>query len=301
MSDFTYPIVGWLVAIVTILGILACLWLILANNIKKGEGQIKPTGHVWDQDLEEFDNPLPRWWYYMFLLTIIFGLVYLALYPGLGTYKGLFGWTSVGQYEQESKDYDAKYADLYSGFAATPITELAKDADAMKSGERIFASYCTVCHGSDARGNAGFPNLTDGDWLWGGEPEQIKTTIMNGRNGNMPARGGLPLTDTEVEDVADYVLSLSGRDVDATAAAQGQKVFGKICLACHGPTGKGNPALGAPNLTDNTWLYGSSRNTVVQTIKNGRSGVMPAHGEFLGEQKVHLLAAYVYSLSHKYP
>ena len=298
MSDFTHPIVGWLVAIATILSILACLWLVLANNIKKGEGEIKPTGHVWDENLEEFDNPLPRWWYYMFLFTIIFGIVYLALYPGLGAFKGLFGWTQVSQYEQESADYDAKYSALYSGYAATPITELAGNAEAMKSGERIYASYCTVCHGSDARGNIGFPDLTDGDWLWGGEPEQIKASIMSGRTGNMPARGGLPLTDTEVEDVTDYVLSLSGREVDATAAAQGEKVFGKICLACHLPTGTGNQALGAANLTDSTWLYGSTRSNVLSTIKNGRTGVMPAHGEFLGEDKVHLLSAYVYSLSH---
>lgn len=297
MSDFTHPIVGWLIAIATILSILACLWLVLANNIKKGEGEIKPTGHVWDENLEEFDNPLPRWWYYMFLFTIIFGIIYLALYPGLGTYKGLFGWTAINQYEQESADYDAKYSALYSGYAATPITELASNAEAMKSGERIYASYCTVCHGSDARGTIGFPDLTDGDWLWGGEPEQIKASIMNGRTGNMPARGGLPLTDTEVEDVTDYVLSLSGREVDATSAAQGEKVFGKICLACHLPTGTGNQALGAANLTDSKWLYGSSRSNILATIKNGRTGVMPAHGEFLGEDKVHLLSAYIYSLS----
>ncbi len=297
MSDFTHPIVGWLIAIVTILSILACLWLVLANNIKKGEGEIKPTGHVWDENLEEFDNPLPRWWYYMFLFTIIFGIIYLALYPGLGTYKGLFGWTAINQYEQESADYDAKYSALYSGYAATPITELASNAEAMKSGERIYASYCTVCHGSDARGTIGFPDLTDGDWLWGGEPEQIKASIMNGRTGNMPARGGLPLTDTEVEDVTDYVLSLSGREVDATSAAQGEKVFGKICLACHLPTGTGNQALGAANLTDSKWLYGSSRSNILATIKNGRTGVMPAHGEFLGEDKVHLLSAYIYNLS----
>ena len=297
MSDFTHPIVGWLVAIVTILSILACLWLVLANNIKKGEGEIKPTGHVWDENLEEFDNPLPRWWYYMFLFTIIFGIIYLALYPGLGTFKGLFGWTAINQYEQESADYDAKYSALYSGYAATPITELASNAEAMKSGERIYASYCTVCHGSDARGTVGFPDLTDGDWLWGGEAEQIKASIMNGRTGNMPAGGGLPLTDTEVEDVTDYVLSLSGREVDATSAAQGEKVFGKICLACHLPTGTGNQALGAANLTDSKWLYGSSRSNILKTIKNGRTGVMPAHGEFLGEDKVHLLSAYIYSLS----
>ncbi len=298
MSDFTHPIVGWLIAIVTILSILGCFWLIFANNIKKVEGEIEPTGHVWDEDLEEFDNPLPRWWYYMFIITLVFGLVYLALYPGLGTYKGLFGWTQIGQYETESAEYDAKYSDLYAGYAATAIPELAKNTEAMKSGERIYASYCTVCHGSDARGGIGFPNLTDDDWLWGGAPEQIKASIMNGRTANMPARGGLPLTDDEVENVTEYVMSLAGRDVDKTASSLGKQVFGKICLACHLPTGTGNQALGAANLTDSTWLYGSSRSAILETIKNGRIGVMPAHGEFLGEDKVHLLSAYVYSLSH---
>ena len=298
MSDFTYPIVGWLIAIVTILSILFCFWLIFANNIKKVEGEIKPTGHVWDEDLEEFDNPLPRWWFYMFVITLVFGLIYLALYPGLGAYKGLFGWTQINQYEDESAKYDAKYSELYSAYAATPIPELAMNADAMKSGERIFASYCTVCHGSDARGGIGFPNLTDDNWLWGGKPEQIKVSIVNGRMANMPARGGLPLTDDEVENVAEYVMSLAGRDVDKTASELGKQVFGKICLACHLPTGTGNQALGAANLTDSVWLYGSSRSAIIETIKNGRVGQMPAHGEFLGEDKSHLLAAYVYSLSH---
>jgi len=297
MSDFTHPIVGWLITIVTLLSILGCYLLLTKNNIKKQEGEIKPTGHVWDETLEEFDNPLPRWWYYMFIGTIVFGLVYLALYPGLGTYKGLFGWTEVGQYDEESAAYDAKYASLYSGYAATPIEKLADNPEAMKSGERIFASYCTVCHGSDARGNKDFPNLTDKDWLWGGKPEQIEATIMNGRMGNMPARGGLPLTDTEVENVAEYVMSLSGRKVDEVAAGAGKTVFGKICLACHLPTGTGNQALGAPNLTDNIWLHGSSRSDILNTIKNGQQGNMPAHGDFLGKEKVHLLAAYIYSLS----
>jgi cytochrome c oxidase cbb3-type subunit 3 len=298
MSDFTHPIVGWLISIVTILGIVFCFALIFGNNVKKVEGEIKPTGHVWDGDLEEFDNPLPRWWFYMFVMTLVFGLIYLALYPGLGTYKGLFGWTQFNQYEKESIAYDSKYSELYSGYAATAIPELAKNTEAMKSGERIYASYCTVCHGSDARGTIGFPNLTDDNWLWGGSPEQIKSSILNGRTANMPARGGLPLTDDEVENVTEYVMSLAGRDVDKTTAALGKEVFGKICLACHLPTGTGNQALGAANLTDSIWLYGSSRSAIVETIKNGRIGIMPAHGEFLGEDKVHLLAAYIYSLSH---
>lgn len=298
MADFTHPIVGWLIAIVTILSILGCFWLLAANNIKKIEGEIKPTGHVWDETLEEFDNPLPRWWYYMFVMTIVFGLVYLALYPGLGTFKGLFGWTQLNQYEKESQAYDEKYSALYTGYANTPIPELAKNDNAMKTGERIFASYCTTCHGSDARGGTGFPNLADDDWLWGGSPEQIKTSITNGRIANMPARGGLPLTDAEVENVTEYVMSLAGRDVDKTTAELGQQVFGKICLACHLPTGAGNQALGAANLTDSIWLYGSSRSAILETIKIGRTGQMPAHGEFLGEEKVHLLSAYVYSLTH---
>jgi len=298
MSDFTHPIVGWLIAIVTILSIIFCFWLIFANNIKKVEGEIKPTGHVWDEDLEEFDNPLPRWWYYMFIITLVFGIFYLALYPGLGSFKGLFGWTQIGQYETESAKYDEKYSDLYAGYAAMPIPELAKNTKAMKSGERIYASYCTVCHGSDARGGIGFPNLTDDDWLWGGAPEQIKASIMTGRIANMPARGGLPLTDDEVDNVTEYVMALAGRDVDQTASDLGKQVFGKICLACHLPDGTGNQALGAANLTDSTWLYGSDRGSILESIKNGRTGVMPAHGTFLGEDKVHLLSAYVYSLSH---
>ncbi len=297
MSDFTTPIVDWFIIIVTLLSILWCLWLVLVNNIKRTDAEVKPTGHVWDETLEEFDNPLPKWWFYMFLITIIFGFIYLALYPGLGSFKGLFNWTQINQYEAESAAYDESYASLYSGYAATPIEELAGNAEAMKTGERIYASYCTVCHGSDARGTTGFPDLTDKDWLWGGSAAQIKQTIMTGRTGNMPARGGLPLTDEEVENVTDYVMTLSGREADATAAGKGKEVYGKICMACHLPTGTGNQALGAANLTDNIWIHGSSRAAIVKTIKEGQTGIMPGHGEFLGEDKVHLLSAYIYSLS----
>ncbi len=300
MADFTSPIVGWIIGIVTILSILGCLWLLLANNIKKAAGDVEVTGHVWD-GLEELDNPLPRWWFFMFLGTVVFGLAYLALYPGLGFYKGALGWTSINQYEAESQAYDAKYAELYTKYAAMPIEELAGNEEAMRTGERIYASYCTVCHGSDARGNEGFPSLVDNDWLWGGSPDQIKQSIMAGRNGNMPAKGGLTtLTDNDVENVTDYVLSLSGREgVDVASADLGKAVFGKICLACHLPTGTGNQMLGAANLTDNTWLYGSTREKVLATIQEGRMGQMPAHGDFLGEDKVHLVSAYVYSLSNK--
>lgn len=298
MADFTNPIVSWWIIIGTLGGIIGCFWILWGNNIKKPEGEIKPTGHVWDEDLEEFDNPLPRWWTFMFLGTLVFGLIYLALYPGLGTFKGLLGWSEIGQYEAESQAYDAKYAATYQQYAGTPLAELASNPEAMKVGERLYASYCVVCHGSDARGAIGFPNLADKDWLWGGKPEQIKQSIAAGRVANMPAKGGnASFTDADVDNLTNYVLSLSGRQVDATSAGLGEAKYKTICIACHGMDGTGNPMLGAPNLTDDIWLYGSSKAAVATSIGQGRIGEMPAHQNFLGEEKVHLLAAYVYSLS----
>ncbi len=302
MSDFMSTYWHWYITIPTLLGLIGCLWLLLANNkknIPRKGGEKATMGHIWDEDLQEYDNPLPRWWLMLFLITIFFSFIYLLLYPGLGTFKGFLDWTEVKEYEKEVAKGDAQYGPLYTRYAAMPLTELSQDKEAMKTGERLFANYCSTCHGADARGFRGFPNLSDAEWLWGGAPEQIKQTILNGRNGVMPAGGGLPLTEMEVAHVTDYVLSLSGRSVEATAAEQGQAVFAKICIACHLPTGSGNQALGAPNLTDDVWLYGGSRGSVKESIKSGRAGVMPAHGKFLGEEKVHLLAAYVYSLSNQ--
>jgi cytochrome c oxidase cbb3-type subunit III len=294
MSNFF----NWWVIVITLVNIFACYWLIQWTMKKRPEESEvgDTTGHSWD-GLQEFNNPLPKWWLWMFYITIVFGLTYLVIFPGLGNFQGVKGWSSHGQYDQEVSEADAKYGPIFKKFASTAIPALAKDADAMKAGKRLFSNYCSQCHGSDAKGTTGFPNLTDNDWLYGGSPEQIKATIMNGRNGVMPAWGA-PLGQQGVENVAAYVQSLSGRQVDAAAAEAGKTTFQTLCVACHGPDGKGNQALGAPNLTDNIWLHGSTAASIKTTITNGRNSTMPAHNVFLGNDKVHLLAAYVYSLSH---
>ena len=298
MSDFTTPVMNWIIYSI-VLGGIAWLVVLLRSSskvkLKPGE-EAQVTGHVWDENLQELNNPLPRWWLIMFYVTIVYGLGYLALYPGLGTYKGLLGWTEVGQYEAEMKYAEETYAPLFNKYSQQDLAALSKDENAMKSGQRMFLSYCAVCHGSDARGAKGFPNLRDNDWLWGGEGAQIKTTILNGRTGVMPAWGAA-LGDDGVENLASYVMSLSGREADAAKVEAGSKVFPTMCAVCHGADAKGNPAMGAPNLTDSTWLYGGAPSAIKETIRNGRNGKMPAHGEFLGEAKVHVLAAYIMSLS----
>ena len=298
MADFVSQYWSWYIAIPSVLGILGCGWLAMGNRgTKPTGGSVDKMPHIWDEDLQEYNNPLPAWWLNMFLITIVWGLIYLVLYPGLGSFSGTLGWTSKGQYEAEMAQAAESYGPLYARYAATDLESLAKDPDAMRTAERLYASYCSTCHGSDARGATGFPNLRDGDWLWGGEPAIIKQTIVNGRFAVMPA-WGVPLGGDEgVADVAEYVISLSGREVDAARLESGRQKFAMFCGGCHGPTGTGNPIMGAPNLTDATWLYGGSRGVIRKSIASGRSGRMPAHGEFLGNDKVHLLAAYVLSLA----
>lgn len=298
MSDFTSGFWSWYIAIPTVLGIAACFVLIrwLSGGTHRPGQAVQTMGHVWDEDLAEYNNPLPRWWLNMFYITLFFGIGYLLLYPGLGSFKGLLGWTSQGQYEHQMAQADAKYGPLFDRYKDTPIPKLLDEPEALRIGARLFATYCTACHGADARGVRGFPNLRDQDWLWGGTPDKIVETITGGRQAAMPAWGPI-LGEDGVFSVAEYVRSLSGRDVDAQVAGRGREIFMKNCVACHGPEGKGNPLLGAPNLTDNVWLYGSSQARLVETITKGRNGRMPAWGEFLGPSKVHLLAAYVYSLS----
>ena len=233
----------------------------------------------------------------MFVLTLVFGVVYLVLYPGLGTFKGIRGWTSVGQYKSERAEAEAKYQPLYDSYLKQDIKTVAADPKAHEMGQRLFQTYCMQCHGADARGAKGFPNLTDNDWLWGGDAATIHTTIAAGRVGAMPAWGAA-FGEEKVKDAANYVMSLSGKKHDAERAARGKETFTAVCAACHGPDGKGNQALGAPNLTDNVWLYGGTEKAIIETITNGRNNQMPAWKDFLGDGKVHLLTAYVWGLSN---
>jgi cytochrome c oxidase cbb3-type subunit 3 len=234
----------------------------------------------------------------MFYITIVFSIGYLILYPGMGSFKGILGWTEVGEYEAEVAAADAEFGPIFAKFEQTPIPELASDGAAMKAGERLYVTYCAVCHGSDARGATGFPNLRDNDWLYGGSPEQIEATLLHGRSGVMPA-WETSLGEEGIDQVASYVMSIAGRDVDKASAEAGKAKYDMFCVGCHMPGGTGNQALGAPNLTNNIWLYGGSPRAIKETLAKGRNGRMPAHGEFLGTAKVHILTAYVYSLSHQ--
>ena len=302
MADFTSGFWSWFIIVPTIVGILALFWLNrwMTTPRRKGEESAKTTGHVWDDDLRELNNPLPRWWLNLFYITLVFGLGYLILFPGLGTFAGVLGWSQQDRYEREIAAAEERFGPLYEKYLREDLVQLAGNPEALKTGERLFVNYCTTCHGSDARGATGYPNLRDHDWLWGGTPEAIKASIMEGRSGAMPPWGAA-LGREGLFNVSEYVLSLSGKRVNETAAAAGKEKFQQLCVACHGSDGKGNTALGAPNLTDDVWLYGGTQRAVTDTIALGRNGRMPAHKEFLGEAKAHLLAAYVYSLSRPPP
>lgn len=307
MSEMSSFWSGWIL-ILSVGNLLACLWLVWWS-VKKRPGEANAgdvTGHTWDGDLQEYNNPLPRWWLWLFYGTLIFAGVYMALYPWV--WDGVLGWTSadkslskggvVSQYESEVQKANDTYGPIYAKYRAVAVVDLAKDAEANGMGKRLFLTYCMQCHGSDAQGAAGFPNLSDKDWQWGGTPEQIQATITAGRTAAMPTHA--QLGEEAIGNVAAYVMSLSGRQADATKVEAGKGVFTSAgCIACHGPDAKGNPMLGAPNLTDNTWLYGASEGVIKKTITGGRNGVMPAHKDLLGEDKIHLLTAYVYSLSNK--
>ena len=280
----------------TILNILGALWLLWWTRRSRGETvSTLTTGHVWDEDLTELNNPLPRWWLWLFIITVAFGGVYLALYPGLGTWQGTLGWTSRGEHEQQSRANAALIEKTLQPYAARAVVELERDPAALAIGRNLFLNNCAACHGSDGGGAPGYPNLTDKDWLWGGDPDTVVATISNGRMGVMPACG--PVLGTQgVENVLDYVFSLQGRKLESGDVDAGKAKFAELCAACHGPDAKGNVAMGAPNLTDHTWLHGGALATVRETIENGRNGTMPPHLARLGETRVKLLAAYVLSL-----
>lgn len=301
MADFNQSFWSIFVVVMTSVSVLGCgvfLYFLSRAKVQMKDGKVETTGHVWDENLAEYNNPLPRWWMILFYLTIVFSVIYLTLFPGLGDARGSLGWSSAGQYEKEVSAAQAEFGPIYAQYAARPIEEVAKDEAALKIGQRIFVNNCAQCHGTDARGGKGFPNLTDGEWLYGGDAMAIKTGILEGRMGMMPPMADALGGESGVENVANYVLSLSGSPHDATKASLGKAQF-VACAACHGENARGMTAMGAPNLTDKVWLYGGSLATISETINKGRGGVMPAWKDTLGEERVHLVAAYVYSLSHR--
>jgi len=288
----------WII-VLTLTCLALVFWVLMANRkvavSDEDDPDNKTTGHVYD-GIEEYDNPLPRWWFNLFLITMVFGLVWLLLFPGLGNFKGILGWTSTGELAKDQEKAQATYEKSYGVFSKMSAEELADNPKAMKMASRLFANNCSVCHGSDAGGNFGFPDLTDHDWLYGGTPEQIKTTLINGRQGAMPAWSDV-LGEEKIALVTEYVLQVSGQEHDATMAEQGAPIFAQTCVVCHGADAKGMQTVGAPNLTDDIWLYSGTRDGIKQSLRNGRANQMPAQKDLLREDKIHLLTAYVYSLS----
>jgi len=296
MSDFVN--VGWAlwVAGITVAGLVFCLVILVIASKRKVMANDNTTGHIWDEDLRELNNPLPRWWMWLFIITVVFAAIYLALYPGLGTNPGTFKWTSTGQWEAEQVKAREAMAPLYAKFTAMSAGQLAKDPQAMGIGERLFANNCAQCHGADAHGSKGFPNLTDNDWLGGSGPEYIAKTVTNGRQGMMPRMAAAVGSAEDVKNVANYVLSLSNSAHDNVGAELGRAKFA-ACAACHGSNGKGNQAVGAPNLTDKVWLHGWGEDAIITMVNNGKTNVMPAFDKRLTPEQIQVLAAYVWSLS----
>lgn len=282
-----------------VLMIVGSVWMLLATS-REQPGQ--PTGntpkdHTWDGDLQELNNPLPRWWLWLFILTIVFSIAYLIAYPGFGSYKGMLGWTQQSQYQQQVDAANEKLEALYGQFEGRSVAELSTDSEALRVGGSLFAQHCAACHGSDAKGARGFPNLTDNEWQWGGSDDQILASIINGRQAAMPPWGTV-LGDRGVTEAVIYVQQLSGGKVDAGLAAAGKKHYDMLCISCHGADGTGNAVLGAPDLTNSIWLYGGDFDSLTESLVLGRNGAMPAYGELIGEDKARILAAYVRSLSH---
>lgn len=299
MSDFTSNFWSVFVAGVTVISIIACLILLVITARKKVASTAdNTTGHVWDEDLTEMNNPMPRWWMWLFVITIVFGFLYLAMFPGLGKFSGQLGWSQVGEYKREMEKGNAEIEPVYARFASMKPEEIAADAQAMAIGERLFMNNCAQCHGSDARGGKSFPNLTDGDWLYGGSPETIRETLHQGRMGMMPPMGDAVGSAENVRNLAHYVMSLSNSPHDSLRANLGKEHFA-ACAACHGPDGKGNQALGAPNLTDDIWLHGWGEAAITTMINQGKTNQMPAQAGKLTEAQLGVLTAYVWGLSNK--
>ena len=300
MSDFFNGGWGIYIAVVTGVGIIWCLYLLFSqrktNVTYEADGSVADTGHVWDDDLRELNNPLPRWWMWMFVLSCIFAIVYLVLYPGMGTYEGSLGYTTRNAHEASVVQANQQLKPVYAKYMSMDAKQVAADPAAREMGQRLFLNHCAQCHGSDAGGSKGFPNLADTDWLYGGDAQDIKQTLIAGRAGVMPAFAHLE--SAQVSDVANYVRNLSGLAADQIKVGRGAEVYKSNCAACHGAEGKGMAAMGAPNLTDKVWLYGGSEATIIETVLKGRNGMMPAHETILTPEKIHLLTAYVWGLSN---
>jgi cytochrome c oxidase cbb3-type subunit III len=300
MSDFFSSGWGIYIALVTGVGIVWCLYLLFSqrktNVTYEADGSVADTGHVWDGDLRELNNPLPRWWMWMFVLSCVFAIVYLILYPGMGTYEGSLGYTTRNAHDASVVQANQQLKPVYAKYMSMDAKQVAADPAAREMGQRLFLNHCAQCHGSDAGGSKGFPNLADTDWLYGGDTDNIKQTLIGGRAGVMPAFAHLE--SVQVSDVANYVRSLSGLAADQIKVGRGAEVYKANCAACHGAEGKGMAAMGAPNLTDKVWLYGGSEATIIETVLKGRNGMMPAHETILTPEKIHLLTAYVWGLSN---
>jgi cytochrome c oxidase cbb3-type subunit 3 len=294
VSEFLSPTVAWLIAGVTVVSIIACFALLIASGKTKVMSGDNTTGHVWDVDLVEMNNPLPRWWVGLFIITLLFAIAYLFAYPGLAASKGSLGWSSGGQYEKEAAALQAKVEPIFAAFRSQPPEDLAKNAQAVAIGERIYLNNCAQCHGSDARGSKGFPNLTDADWLHGGSGEKIIETVTKGRNGVMPPLASAVGSGDDLRNLAQYVLSLSGSPHDSVKAALGKEKFA-VCAACHGSKGEGNLAVGAPNLSDKIWLHGFGEQAIVKIVTEGKNNVMPAQSPKLSDDQIRVVAAYVLS------
>ena len=293
---------SWFVIALVVLNIIGCVWLIWWTARRRaGDPAATDTSHVWDGDLTEYNKPMPRWWINLFYLTILFTIGYLAWYPGLGSFAGKSGWTSAKEHDADKAAEDKKLAATFAPYAGKSIDVIAQDPKALKLGKAIFSNTCATCHGSSAQGAVGYPNLTDKVWHWGGAPEQILETVLNGRQAAMPAWEAALEGPKGVTEVAVYLQSMRGEKVDSALANAGKNRYEAICVSCHGIDGKGNQALGAPDLTDDYWLYGDSNAAVTASIAKGRNGMMPAHLPILGETRARLVAAYVWSLSNGKP
>nr|WP_315192954.1 cytochrome-c oxidase, cbb3-type subunit III [uncultured Aquabacterium sp.] len=303
MSDFINNGWSWYVIAIVVGGLVYCAFVLIGaaqhKVIYDAQGNVdKTTGHVWDGDLRELNNPLPRWWLFLFIITLVFAAAYLALYPGLGDQPGKLNWTSKGQLAAENAKAKLEQDKIFAKFQNASVQDLARDPQANAIGQRLFLNNCAACHGSDAKGSKSFPNLTDGDWLHGGSPEKIVETLVGGRRGQMPPMGAAVGSPEEVRQVANYVLSLSGSGHNSILAELGKAKFKQVCAACHGADGKGNQVIGAPNLTDKVWLHGWGEQAIVEIVNKGKVNVMPAQNVRLSDDQIRLVASYVWGLSN---